>query len=540
MIKTLLSLALAVSFLAEVATAAPRKVVVHVEASPKETKGSRAISPWIYGFGTYFEDAKAPGEPLALRPSVIRWGGNTAERFNWETNAWNTGSDWFFMNVHAPFPDLIGHFMHNNAAAGIASIVTLPLNGWVAKDHNSVSFPKSQFPNQAGFDQAAGNGLSTSGDPLPADPKRTSVAAGPDFLMRWVNKLKTQFAPSDPHFYILGNEPMLWPSTHRDVHPELTSYDEVLTKFTAAAIAVRRADPDAVIIGPALWGWLAMRRSALDGQKDKRNADYASHGKVEFLPWFLREIAKKEAELHLRLIDVIDVHYYPEGDELRKAATPEALSAPRNRHLRLQATRSLWDPTYKDQSWIAEPIRFLPRLRELAEGMQPPRRFGVGEYNFRGETDAAGGVAVAEVLGLFAQYGTYMACYWTKPPSGSAAATGWRIVRNYDGKGGAFGDELLHNDHGPQAEVSVFSAFASKRHVTTVMVVNKDLGEPADAVITLGGGENCRKRAARLFQVQERSANSISSTAVTSEGPSCSFSIKAPPLSVSMLEIEGT
>ena len=53
--------------------------------------------------------------------------------------------------------------------------------------------------------------------------------------------------------YILDNEPTLWSATHRDVHPEPTGYDELLERTIAYASAVRRADPNAKIAGPAEW-----------------------------------------------------------------------------------------------------------------------------------------------------------------------------------------------------------------------------------------------------------------------------------------------
>jgi len=32
--------------------------------------------------------------------------------------------------------------------------------------------------------------------------------------------------------------------------------------------------------------------------------------------------------------------------------------------LRLRSTRSLWDPSYTDESWIGEPVRLVPRMHD--------------------------------------------------------------------------------------------------------------------------------------------------------------------------------
>ena len=66
-----------------------------------------------------------------------------------------------------------------------------------------------------------------------------------------------------------------------------------------------------------------------------------------------------------RLLDVLDLHWYPEAqssDNIRidgPETTPTVVAA------RLQAPRSLWDATYMEHSWITEdwiggPINLLP------------------------------------------------------------------------------------------------------------------------------------------------------------------------------------
>ena len=53
--------------------------------------------------------------------------------------------------------------------------------------------------------------------------------------------------------YILDNEPALWNSTHRDIHPEPSATTSCsIAPFATAA--VRAADPDAIIAGPAGMG----------------------------------------------------------------------------------------------------------------------------------------------------------------------------------------------------------------------------------------------------------------------------------------------
>src|SRR6185436_21117393 len=92
--------------------------------------------------------------------------------------------------------------------------------------------------------------------PLP--PTQTSVPAPPEVVRRWLTKLRSmdrELGGRAVSMYILDNEPSLWNSTHRDVHPDPVTYDELLERLIKYGGAVRRADPDAVIAGPAEWGW---------------------------------------------------------------------------------------------------------------------------------------------------------------------------------------------------------------------------------------------------------------------------------------------
>ena len=55
-------------------------------------------------------------------------------------------------------------------------------------------------------------------------------------------------------FYNLDNEPMLWNSTHRDVHPQPLSYDELRDRTYTYGAAIKAADPGAKTLGPVVVG----------------------------------------------------------------------------------------------------------------------------------------------------------------------------------------------------------------------------------------------------------------------------------------------
>ncbi|RZA27099.1 MAG: hypothetical protein EOP10_01440, partial [Proteobacteria bacterium] len=105
-----------------------------------------AISPYIYGFGSYLHEDRAKENVWALGPTLYRFGGNTSTRYNYLNNSWNTAQDWFFHNYSGGKDNIVDAFMSENRRRGVASAITVPMLGWVAKDGSSMSFPRASFP----------------------------------------------------------------------------------------------------------------------------------------------------------------------------------------------------------------------------------------------------------------------------------------------------------------------------------------------------------------------------------------------------------
>ncbi len=435
------------------------------------------VSPLIYGIAYDPRlDAKEHHQ-LELGATARRWGGNPASRYNWEHGAaWNTVNDWFFENV-----DYTGNggaayatFLRADLDRGMRSALTVPILGWVAKDTTSYSFPVAQLGPQRAVDPYkpdAGNGQSPAGKPLaPLAATRTSVASSPDAIRRWIEHIRAEDQKRGARsvdLYILDNEPMLWNSTHRDVHPDPVTYDELLDRTIRYGSAVRAADPDAVIAGPALWGWPAYFFSAKDAVEGFGNKpDRLAHGDVPLLAWYLQKLRAHQQQTGTRLLDVVDVHFYPQANGVggSEGGTDAQTAA-----LRLRSTRALWDPTYRDESWIADTIQLIPRMKQLIADNYPGLGFSIGEYNFGAERHISGGLALAEALGRFAQFGVTSAFYWTYPPDRSPAFWAFRAYRNFDGKGGHFQDRYLSTTS-PEGTSLFVSRDAAGTHLVAILL----------------------------------------------------------------------
>ena len=437
-----------------------------------------AISPDIYGL-----NGGDPAFNAEIGQSVARWGGNATSRYNFKNHTYNTGSDWFFENIVADEAHSVEGMVKSNLDRGIKPVVTVPLSGWVARDSPSqhpftCGFPATRFPRQDRFDEwdpNCGNGQLDQQN-LTGVPTDSSIPVDASFDGEMVSFLVDRFgtaAQGGVPIYELDNEPVLWAGTHRDVHPQLVTYDELGGKGTAAAAAIKAADPGAAVLGPSGWGYCEWVASGLDGCGP--GSDSAAHGGLNLSQWYLKNM-KDYSDAHggKRYLDYFDQHFYPQisGDK-----------DPVTNALRLRSTRSLWDPTYVEESWIgpggvnAPPLQYIRTAKSWIAQYNPGTKTAITEYNWGALDDINGALAQADVLGIFGREGLDLATMWGEPKPTDPAAYAFRMYRNYDGAGSRFGDVSVSATSADQDRLAVYAAERSSDKALTVMVVNKTGGD---------------------------------------------------------------
>jgi Glycoside hydrolase family 44 len=498
----------------------------------------RPISPLIYGI-VY------PGQRAGQRPSpwesgttARAWGGSGASRFNWELgNAWNAGSENFFRNVAVRREGAaFTAFLAENQAHGAETVLTVPTLGWVARDTTSYAFPVSVFGKQLAVapDNAdIGNGVRPDGQPIPPGPAaRTSVPAPPAFVGRWVRALAEKGATARRaiRMYVLDHEPNLWNDIHRDVHPNPVSYDELLDRTVTYAREIRRNDPEAVIAAPAEGSWPGFFFSAADLEG---RVDRSAHGNLPLLPWWLREVNKAERRLGTRLVDVLDIHWFPqfEGAGVGTQAATDAATAAR----RIRSVRSLWDPSYVDESWIDDKVELIPRLRRWISENHPDGEMGIafGEWGFGAEDDMSGGLAAAAALGVFAREGVVAAFSAVVPPTESPSFWAFRAYRNFDGRGGRF-EEL---SSAAQVRGTLVEAFASRSNSgerLVIVLLNEDPANAVDAALDVSSCGAVRERHLFSFQGKPSGFDEVRTAATVP------FQLQLSPYSINVVELQVT
>jgi len=249
------------------------------------------------------------------------------------------------------------------------------------------------------------------------------------------------------------------------------------------------------------------------------------------LPWWLRNVAAREKQTGIRLVDLVDVHFYPQGKGM--GVGTEGATDVETRARRIRSTRALWDPAYVDESWIADSVRLIPRLKQWIQSEHPGLGISIGEYNFGAEGDVSGGLAVAEALGRFGTEAITAAFYWDYPPDGSPAFWAFRTFRDFDGHGGRFLDRSVPA-FSSDGRASVFaSRDESGTHVVAVLL---DLDPGAPIEVSVDASSCGRQLEARAFEYAGGAAGLVSSN-IEARERSERLLTTLPPYSITVLDL---
>lgn len=447
-----------------------------------------AIDPNIYGTAfatsTQLDDLNLP---------LNRNGGNSSDTYSYQQDATNRGSDWYFESIASGLGNGQGmdDWIDDTFAGGASPSITLNLFDWAARNAASSSlgsFPVNVYGPQQSVDPwntNLGNGIRTNGTAISGnDPNITYVPNSPAFEQVWIQHLIDRYGSAQNGgigYYTLGNEPGLWNSTHRDIHPNGNTLVELRDRVIAYASMVKSLDPDAKMLGFEEWGWTNYFVSGADAAASNWGATYNG---LDAQAWLLDQMRQHEQSSGTRLVDYFTLHYYPQGGQFSDdVSTNMAL-------LRNRSTRSLWDPNYVDESWIASTgidggkVDLLNRMEEWVDTYYPGTRLGITEYNWGAEGNMNGATTQADIWGIFGREGLDLANRWTTPATNSPTYLAMKMYRNYDGSDSTFGETSIETGVANPDQVSAFSSIRAADGALTVMVVNKNLYSAANPTAT--------------------------------------------------------
>ena len=351
-------------------------------------------------FCTGYGPPLAKDDAGALNPAVVRWGGNTASRFNFKVgNIWNAGSDWHYANVTRGKANLWTEWIREHRASGRDVIFTVPILGWLAKD--SV----------------------TRGDPKAPNPSRTGVRMSDDDFKILITKIRDTL-PSQERIYPLDNEPFQWHSIHGDAVPKKVDPKEFASRWLKYAKLVREVDPQAVITGPGIWGW----------------------GDLPNLDPFLEMVISKQDSRGKPYLNIVSAGIYPQNKRLLadlSDITGHTISTQPSQdelaELRVSTTANIDDENFVDPSWIAQPVSYVQSIEKRVQfwseknGIAAKNRpvIGIAEYNWGGHFTDGGAAAQAILLIKGLKLPLHHMCSFTWPPPKSSSGKVFRALREF-------------------------------------------------------------------------------------------------------------
>ena len=530
------------------------------------------ISPFVYG-----NNDETISDITDAGFTYSRWGGNDASNYNYLLQTRNSAGDWYFED-YGGAGDQVG-LITQTQNAGSHALTTMAMMDWVAGEaetssNRNWSFSVAKFGAQCSFDPNntdAGNGLvagstgncNTSKSPVTTNAVTTAyyplvdtasecpsgTTDGSTCIDRetWAKALAAAFNGSSEtcsvpyssitscHFYDMDNEPDIWSGTHMDVHPAPAGYDELANLYEKEATNLKSWDPEAVRFGPVFCCWWFYWNGS-------NNNDKGNHGGVDFLPWWMNQVYWMDKTNGARTLDVFDIHAYADCGPTTNFTNTQLKAAT------VACAGFYWDPatvnqdtnnTYTTNEEPNPGIPFvIPRMKAMVNEIYPGTPLSFTEWGAglaaNAGTDFSTAIADADTLGVFGREGLGIASRWGGPTSGTPEYPAWKLFTNYDGAHHQFEPlSISATNNGNSALFSSFASLNSAGTVMTVMVLNKDPNNAAQANFNLSG-----------FSASNYVAYTLSSTSSSAISASSSQSWSATqifaPYSITLLVINGS
>jgi uncharacterized protein (TIGR03437 family) len=485
--------------LSVIATGLLSTIAAYAQSAPTLTVDAGAnrhpISPYIYGINEWTDS----GLMGLMQIPVIRWGGDDATSYNWQSSVKNNTGDnpWCYEN-YGVSPDFDA-FHTANLAAGTVSLSTIPLMDWSPKSSGECSFSVKKYGAQKATnpDNAdCGNGILTStGQQIQNDPNDAYIPVTGSFAQQWIQHIMSAYGPADAggvRLWSMDNEPEWWYSNHVDIYPQAATYDDMLARNIKWATAVKQADPTALVTGPVPGGWSGMLFSRADMDSGWSTSPYQywdnptdqnAHGGIAWIPYYLRQMSQAASQTGYRLVDYLDVHAYITPGTLSGSLGDAAMET-----LRMTSTRAFWDPNYivpdggiYDAAGAQVAPQLIPQMQQWVNQNYPGTNLAITEYSWGALDSITGAIAQADILGIFGAYGLTLGTLWSTPAPTDPGAFAFQIFMNYDGQGNRFGNTGVSAS---SSDPDTLSIFAAQRvdSALTVLVLNKTANSITDGI----------------------------------------------------------
>ncbi|MBL7112665.1 MAG: T9SS type A sorting domain-containing protein [Bacteroidales bacterium] len=461
---------------------AQQAVTIGIDAASEQ----KPISLYIYAKNNSLSDNS--GSPLnasewqRLRDLGIRMyrenGGNNSTKYNWRRKL-SSHPDWY-NNV---FPHDWGY-----AAQSLQQNIPSAQGMWAfqligkAAKTNAYNFSSWDY-NQAKWWEGVRQNLCGGGEVNPDGGEDALVDGDPGLYLEdwtadstagildhWFGEGGRGLDSNRIRYWNMDNEPEIWEGTHDDVWPVQPSAEAFMQMYFSVAKKARAKFPGIKLVGPVPaneWQWYNYKGS-------KINYDGRDH---VWLEYFIRRVAEEQEISGIRLLDVLDIHFYP-GE-----TAPEDI---------VQLHRVYFDMTYDypgangvkrtgPGSWdnsITKEYIFMRCQNWLEQYMGPDHgvAFSVTETGINSDDPDVTALWYASTLGEFARQGVEIFTPWSWK-------TGMDEVIHLFSR---YGQEYFIGAASSEEEfVSAYPTINGENDSITIFVVNRHTSQSKQSIINL-------------------------------------------------------
>jgi len=191
------------------------------------------------------------------------------------------------------------------------------------------------------------------------------------------------------------------------------------------------------------------------------------------------------------LVDIFSFHYYPQhkvdaNGDFSGSGTKVLSSTNTASHIRetrMDFSRSLWDDSYTEPSWLTDAKlggasnMILKRIQSSIDSYFPTVKIMIGEFDYGHDTDISHGIAMVDFLGVAGQYGVEIATHWDLSAYNGATYTNsaYQLFRNYDRDNSLYGSRAVFSAFDNPSDGSIWGSLNESGDELHLIVLNKDV-----------------------------------------------------------------
>ncbi|HTA62748.1 MAG TPA: glycoside hydrolase family 44 protein [Bacteroidia bacterium] len=438
--------------------------------------GRKNISPYIYGRNNSISDDPNSPTPAAtwklMRDAGLRYtrenGGNNATKYNWRKKI-SSHPDWY-NNCYAHNWDYAAKTLQDSMP-NTQGMWAFQLIGYAASNLNNnfndygyngsnswggtcQNLAGGGVPNSAGTCSATTNGNTS------LYLENWTADSTTNILNHWFGSGSLGYTTTNKIYWSMDNEPDGWNYTHDDVMPTLPTAENFMQLYFAVAKKARAKFPNIKLTGPvpeSEWQWYNWNNSKITVSGQSYN----------WLEFFIKRCAEEQTASGIRLLDVIDIHSYP--NETNDADVVQGHRIYFDTTYRYPGangvkTTSLsgWDTSITKEYIFGRVNKWLTQYMGANHGVT----CGVSEYAINSTTPNIIANAYASTLGTFADNGVEFFSPWTWNIGM------WETMHLFSRYGKSTRIQSISSN---ENDISAYSSINTANDSVTIILVNRNL-----------------------------------------------------------------